>query len=128
MKKVLLENEEMTLELEKGIMIVTIKLSSLDLKTTQKLVEDRVKEMDGKLYPLIANIRRVKYSTKKARDFFASEKGCEGIIAAALLVDSTLGSMIGNFFVNISKPLVPTKTFSNEIDAKKWLTQFVKKD
>jgi hypothetical protein len=126
MKKVLFINREMTLELENGIMISTFNLGSLDLKTTQKIVEDRVKIMDGKLYPLVADIRSVKYSTKAARDFFASEKGCEGIIAAALLVNGSLGSMIGNFFAKISKPFVPTKVFSNEIEAKKWLAQYVK--
>jgi len=128
MKRVLLENREMTLELEDGIIISTFKIKSLDLKTTQKIVEDRVKAIGSKSYPLVANIRSVKYSTKTARDFFASQKGCEGLIAAAILVDSPLGSMIGNFFVKVSNPFVPTKTFSSESDAKKWLMQYVKKD
>ena len=123
-----INNEYHRIVLENGIVIETFKLSYMDLKTTQKLVEDTVIAFAKKSYPLLANIRSVKHSSKKAREFFASEKGCEGIIAAALLVDSTFGSMIGNFFVKVSNPLVPTKAFSNEIEAKKWLTQYVKND
>ncbi len=128
MKKVLLENREMILELEDGIVISTFKMKSLDLKTTHKIVEDRVRAMGEKSYPLLANIRSLKYSTKTAREYFASKKGCEGLIAAALLVESPLGSMIGNFFVKVSNPFVPTKTFSNELEAKKWLSQFIAKE
>ncbi len=125
--KTLADNEYHKMQLENGIVIETFKPSYLDLKTTQKLVEDRVKTMGGTSYPLLANIRSIKTSSKRARDFFASEKGCDGLIAAALLVDSTLGSMIGNFFVKVTNPNIPTKAFSKETEAKKWLAQFVKK-
>ncbi len=128
MRKVLLENPEMTLILENGIVCATFKLVSLDLKTTQRIVDERVKAMGEKKYPFFANIRSVKYSSKKAREFFACEKGCEGLLAAALLVDSPLGSLIGNFFVKASNPKIPTKTFSNETEAIKWLTQYVTND
>lgn len=126
--KVLLNNDYQRIELQNGIVIQTFKITSLDLETTQKLTAERVKVFAEKSYPLIANIRSIKFSRKKAREFFASEKGCEGIIAAALLVDNTLGSMIGNFFIKVNNPRVPSKAFSNEIDAKKWLAPYVKKD
>ena len=54
----------------------------------------------------------------------ASEEGCEGVVAAAILIDSSIGSMIGNFFIRISKPLRPTKIFTDEVLAMKWLQQF----
>lgn len=53
----------------------------------------------------------------------ASEAGCRGVIAAAVLIDSPLGSMIGNFFISISRPLRPTKIFTDEVEAKKWLNK-----
>ncbi len=58
----------------------------------------------------------------------ASEEGCEGVVVAAVLLDSAIGSIIINFFIRVSKPLRPTKIFTNEEEAKKWLSQFVKKD
>jgi len=125
--KILSDNEYHKITLENGIVIQTFKLDTLDLKTTQKLVEDRIKAFGDISYPLIANIRSLKHSSKKAREFFASDKGCERLIAAALIVDSPLGSMIGNFFVKITDPVIPAKVFSNVAEAKRWLEQYVAK-
>jgi hypothetical protein len=128
MKKILLDNNEITLELEDGIVNAIFKVEHFDLQLVQQLVEDRKKAFDGLLYPVIANVISVKSSTKAARDFFASEKGCEGIIAAAVIINSPVGSMKGNFYLRISRPLRPSKLFTDETEAKKWLAQFVKKD
>ena len=128
MKEVLFENHEMILELEKGLMITTFKLHFLDLETTKKLVEHRKTACKGNVYPLLANILAVKNATKEARDYFASEKGCEGITAAGIIIGSELGSMIGNFYSRISKPLRPTRLFTDEEEAKKWLVKYLQGD
>lgn len=128
MKRTLLENNEITLELEDGIVNAKFKLEHFDLQSVQKLVADRKKAFNGILYPVIANVISVKSSTKAARDFFASEIGCEGISATAVIINSPVGSIIGNFYIRINKPLRPVKLFTDKIKAKKWLIQFVEKD
>ncbi|MDP1744376.1 MAG: hypothetical protein Q8L90_02295 [Bacteroidota bacterium] len=128
MKRILLDNFEITLELEDGIVIAKFKVQHFDLQTVQKLVADRKKVFNGILYPIIANVTSLKSSTKAARDFFASEAGCEGISAAAVIINSPVGSIIGNFYIRISKPLRPTKLFTDITEAKKWLEKFVKKE
>lgn len=126
MKELLFESHEIKFELENGVMMGTFKLESIDLGIAQKVTTHRLEIQKGKSYPLLSNIKAIKNSTKQARDFMASKEGCEGVIAAAVLIDSPLGSMIGNFFISISRPLVTTKIFTDEMDAKKWLTQFVR--
>ncbi|MDO9184637.1 MAG: hypothetical protein Q7W13_01400 [Bacteroidia bacterium] len=128
MKKTLLENNEISLDLEDGIVTAKFKAEHFDLRMVKKLVEDRKKVFNGILYPVIANVMSLKSSTKAARDFFASESGCEGIIATAVIVNSPVGSIIGNFYIRISKPLRPVKLFTDKLKAKKWLTKFVKND
>lgn len=128
MKKILLDNFEITLELEDGIVIAKFKAQHFDLQTVQELVKDRKKVFNGIIYPIIANVTSLKSSTKAARDFFASEAGCEGINAAAVIINSPVGSIIGNFYIRISRPLRPTKLFTDVTQAKKWLAQFVRKD
>jgi hypothetical protein len=127
MKTVLFENKEIIFELEDGIIIGTFKLEYVDLSIAQVITNYRLELQKGKSYLLLSNIKSIKSSTKPARDFMASKEGCEGVIAAAMLIDSPLGSMIGNFFISISRPLVATKIFTEEAAAKKWLTQYVKK-
>lgn len=128
MKTVLLDNSEISLVLVDGIVTANFKVEHFDLQIVQKLVEDRKKAFHGLVYPLIANVISLKSSTKAARDFFASEIGCEGISATAVIVNSPVGSIIGNFYIRINKPVRPVKLFTDKIKAKKWLIQFVGKD
>lgn len=128
MKKVLLENKEVTIELEEGIIIALWKSTLVDLNLAQLAVKHRLECTNNVSYPILSNIKLIKNITKQARDFLATEKGCEGIVAAAVLIGSPIGSMIGNFFIRVSRPLRPTKIFSDEAEAKKWLAQYVKKD
>ena len=126
MKKTLLDNNEVTIELEDGIIIAKWKKTSVDLMVAQQAVQYRLESTNYVSSPMLSDIKSIKNITKEARDFLATEKGCEGIIALALLINSSIGSMIGNFWMKISNPLVPTKIFTNEEEAKKWLTQYVR--
>ncbi len=130
MEKLLVGNHEVVFDykIEDGCVVGTFQSDFIDLSIAQKVTEYRLKLQKGKEYPLLSNIKTVKNSTKPARDFMASEVGCDGVVAAAVLIDSPIGSMIINFFIRVSKPLRPTKIFTNEEEAKKWLSQFVKKD
>jgi len=119
-----LENEYAIVELSNGIIVGTLKPDIVDKLIAQKAVISRLELSHGKSFPFLINIKSVKTVTKEARDFLASEEGCKGVTAASILIDSVIGSMIGNFFIRISKPLVPTRLFTNEEDAKKWLFKF----
>ncbi len=128
MKETLLDNDEITFELENGILIGTGKSPFLDIHVAIKITNYRLEIQKGKSNPILSNIKMTKNSTKEARDFLASEKGCKGVIAAAILINSDVTSMIANFFMRISRPIVPTKIFTDEAEAKTWLSQYVKKD
>ncbi|MDO9184639.1 MAG: hypothetical protein Q7W13_01410 [Bacteroidia bacterium] len=128
MKNLLLENDEVRIESEDGILFAIWKSSFIDLNIAQQAIVYRLEATRYIPYPTIINIRSVKSINKPARDFLASEKGSEGIIAAAMLIDSSLGRILGNFFIQINKPLKPTKIFTNEIKAKKWLAKYVNKE
>ncbi len=126
-KMVLLKNSEVTIILQDRILLAVWESPSVDLLLAQRAVKYRVEATDYKTYPVLIDIRSIKNISKPARDFLASPAGCEGILAAAILIDSPLTSLIGNFFLNINKPLKPTRIFNNEPDAKKWLVQFLEK-
>jgi len=124
---ILLDNEYCKVELSGSIIFGTWKDSFIDLDIAKKAVSKRLEVTEGKSYPVLINIKSVKDSTKEARDFLASEKGCEGITAGAILVDSILANMIAYLFIYLNKPQIPTKVFKDEAKAKEWLGQFVNK-
>lgn len=125
MKKLLLDNEEVRIELEDGILFAEWKSNFADLNAAQLAVKYRLECTNFVSFPLLLNAKKIKNITKPARDFLASEKGCEGIIAGAILINSNLGRVIGNFFIQINKPIRPSKLFTDEIKAKKWLSKYI---
>lgn len=125
MRKILFENEIIIIHLENGILTGTFKKDFLDLKTAEQSVKDRLSATEDKSYPVLIDIRNVRNTTKAARQFLASEKGCKGITSGAILINSTLGSIIGNFFIHFDKPLIPTKLYTDEEDAKQWLKKYL---
>jgi len=126
--KLLLDNEHGRIELSNGILIATWKATFINLDIAKNAVSSRLLVTAGQNYPVLIKIKSIKDSTKEARDFLASEKGCDGIIAGAVKVDSVLTNMLATFFIYLNKPLIPTKIFKDETKAMQWLEQFVEKD
>lgn len=60
---------------------------------------------------------------KENRDYLASQSGdlCKG---AALLVGSIVSKIAGNLVLKFSKPVFPTKIFTDETKAIAWLKTF----
>lgn len=59
--------------------------------------------------------------TTEARLFASSPESSEFTLANAVLIDSLAKKLIFNFFMNISKPVVPTKGFNSKEEAINWL-------
>lgn len=79
----------------------------------------------GIKFPLMIDSRGIKSMTKDARNQF-STKGRETYATAfAIIIDSPLSRVIGNFFIGINKPAVPTRLFDNERDAEIWLRKII---
>lgn len=59
--------------------------------------------------------------SKEARDMSSSIEGSVYKLADAFVIHSIAQKIIGNFIINIQKPAVPTRLFTNEEDALLWL-------
>lgn len=121
MRKTLLNNEKINIELEDEILFIICTDKIIDLKIAQQIVKYRLEASKGKKYPILSDYRIVRELSKEAREFLASEDGAEGVYADAIFINTPIGSMIANFYLKINKPLVPTKLFTDEEPAKKWL-------
>jgi hypothetical protein len=65
--------------------------------------------------------------SREARNFASQVKTDEGRIAEAFIITSTANKLLGNFYINVNKPTVPTKIFSSEEKALEWLESFLYK-
>lgn len=120
-----LKNELVSMELVNQILIGEIKSELVDLEVAKSAVKFRLEKFGDKFYPFLINIKTVKHVTKEAREYLASKDGCEKVSASAILINSAIASMVGNFFIKINKPLVPTKLFTDKTLAIQWLSNYV---
>jgi hypothetical protein len=80
---------------------------------------------NGKKFPLVVDIRKIKSISSEAREHFTL-KGRESVVVAyAMILSSSLSRMIGNFFLSFHKPVVPVKLFDGEEKALAWLKNFI---
>ena len=72
-------------------------------------------------FPLLIDARGIRSITREARTFFTTNGRETNTMAFAILIDSSVSRVVGNFFLGINKPAVPTKLFKNEKEAVNWL-------
>jgi hypothetical protein len=78
----------------------------------------------GNTFPLLIDSRNIHSITKEARDFFSMNNRESCILAFAIIIDSPLSRIIGNFFMGLNKPRVPARLFTDEKEALNWLKEF----
>jgi hypothetical protein len=84
--------------------------------------------VDAKPRPIIVDIRRLKSVSRAAREVYRDHKQNPDLVAVAMVVDSPLSRIIGNFFLGVSRVYVPTRLFTDEQVALRWLEPFVRQE
>ena len=120
------ENDLMRLVLKDGIVHGWYKKGVVDLEKAKRIVSERKAYTKGKTIIMLVRQEGLKGITREARQYLSSEEGVEGVAAGALIVNSAFESHMANFFIRITviRPKVPSKVFTNEKNALRWLQQF----
>jgi len=71
-------------------------------------------------FTLIVDARGVKSITKEAREHFSVKGRSSRCLSIAIIVDSHLSRMIANFYIGLTKPVLPVKLFNTEANAVNW--------
>ena len=81
-----------------------------------------VSETGGTRRPLLIDIRRALPVDADARHHYSGQTLVDAFSALALLVEaSPFGRMMGNVYLRIAQPGIPTRLFSDEAQAQEWL-------
>ena len=75
--------------------------------------------------PMLVDMRTLKAQSREVRAYYTGPESQKIICAAAVLVDSPISSIIGNFFLGFNKMDLPTKLFRSEDEALTWLKGFL---
>ncbi|MBI9035984.1 MAG: hypothetical protein JEZ03_16100 [Bacteroidales bacterium] len=90
-------------------------------------LEDAIQEIDslyntyGEAFPGIVDISTLKSVSRDARNYYASENLAKAYKCVALVTSSPVSKVIGNFFLQISKPKIPVRLVNSEKEGLEWL-------
>jgi hypothetical protein len=118
------ENENIRLWITEGIMYGKYKIENVTREKARDMVASRIDLCQGKAYPFFADVTKVKSIDREARNEFSKGEGIRHMTACALLVNSPVNQVMGNFFMLVNKPGIPTKLFTSSKEALEWLDKF----
>ncbi len=120
------ENTWVAMEIKKHYFHLTYKPNTtLDLAAAKQIIKDAqiLANSTGKRYPVLSDIRDMPPHNKDVRDFFANQPSSVSK-ANAILTSNSLSKILANFFLTLNKPTIPTRLFTDESKAVKWLGMF----
>jgi hypothetical protein len=108
---------------DQGLLIVRVNDGAQQsLADAKENLAVAVSEARGTRRPLLIDIRRARPLDADARHHYSGQTLVDAFSALALLVEaSPFGRMFGNVYLRIAKPGIPTRLFSDEMEAAKWL-------
>jgi hypothetical protein len=98
----------------------------LDLADAEEVIRAVGEIGGGVARPALVDLRTLRSMSRDCRKYFAGPETAKVQSAAGLLVVSPIARAIGNFFMGLNKPLIPTRLFTSETDALVWLRDFVR--
>ena len=113
-------------KVESGIARIIYKAEArVTITKARENVEAVAKGVGGVYSPVFIAIRPVSTIDRDSRQYFSGEEAGEVTSATALLVDSPISRVIGNFFIGVNRSEWPVRMFSGESEAMVWLEGFL---
>jgi hypothetical protein len=105
---------------------IAINNCTLDLDTLQKMTLVGDTWCQERLCANLVDIRDMLFIDSKTRAYAAAQYRPH-VAGTAILIDSKISSYFANVFLKFSQPKVPTRLFTNEAEAVKWLLEQMQK-
>jgi len=101
---------------------IAINSCIMDMDTLEKMSKQGDEWNGTRLCANLIDIRDMVFIDSKTREFAAAQYRPH-VAGQAILLESKISSYFANIFLKFSKPKVPTKLFTIEEEAVKWLKQ-----
>ncbi|MEQ1832032.1 MAG: hypothetical protein ABL977_03170 [Candidatus Eisenbacteria bacterium] len=79
----------------------------------------------GRQLPVLVDLRPIRSQSAEARGVFAGPEATAVTAAVALVFDSPLTRVLGNFYLGFNRPETPTRLFNSVSEAEDWLRTFL---
>jgi hypothetical protein len=105
---------------------IAINNCSIDLDTLEKMTNVGDTWNGDRLCANLIDIRDMMFIDSKTRSY-AADQYRPHVAGTAIIVDSKVSSYFANIYLKFSQPKVPTRLFTREEDAVKWLNDQMQK-
>jgi len=99
--------------------------AEVTLQDAQEAMAAYKKISKGKRLPLFIDTKTMRSLSREARRYYASQEAAASASAAAIIVGTPVSKVLGNFYLGLSNPLLPSRLFSSEDEALAWLKGYV---
>lgn len=123
----LYSDDKLSFYWHEGILMCDFHIEHGDYEFVDFGIKKRLEITGSNPVVMLSDIRKLKTSTREARQRMAAKDGQIGMLAVGVVMNSRLQSVIYNFFMNLSSLTVPTKIFTNKEDAIEWCKNYVPK-
>lgn len=93
------------------------------LEVAREVVRAHVTAARGRKRPALVDMTGMRSADMEGRRLAAGPEIAAVTSCMALLVSDPLSRILGNFFLRVSRPLYPTRMFTDEASARRWLSE-----
>lgn len=98
--------------------------AEVTLEDAQETMAAYLKINRGKKRPLLIDTKTMKSIARDARHYYAGTEAARAASAAAILVGTPVSEVLGNFYIGLSNPHLPSRLFASEDEALEWLKRY----
>jgi hypothetical protein len=127
-----MENEAITTRVSKvwlgedGIArVIHVANAEVTLEAAKETMAAYLKIYDGKRRPLFVDTKTMKSLAREARHYYAGEEAAKVASAVAIIVGTPVSRVLGNFYIGLSNPHLPSRLFTSEAEALAWLKGYI---
>jgi hypothetical protein len=106
---------------------VVIRVRAQVIQTLTDAEENLAKSIEacgGQRRPLVTNISKCEPLVPEVRHFYSGDRVFRAFSAMGIVVDATaVGRTMGNVYLRIARPSIPTKVFEKEEEAIHWANE-----
>jgi hypothetical protein len=99
--------------------------AEVSLEDARATMDAYLRIRDGVSRPLLVGTQGMKSIERGARTLYASEEAARVATAVAIIVDTKVSRLLGNFYLGLSKPHIPSRLFTEQAEALDWLKRFL---
>jgi hypothetical protein len=105
--------------------VIHVPGAEVTLEDAKETMAAYLKLNQGRRMPLFVDTKAMKSMSRETRKYYAGEEAAKVASAAAIIVGTPASRVLGNFYLGLSNPHLPSRLFSSEEEALEWLKGYL---